>query len=98
MVRWEGRGGWEGWWGEWVGQSNRSGTVDLTESRCTHVQVKAASVRVHSIAVSREADASLELVAKETGGLSFAYSDTTPSNTLNDAFLAMSDAGVREYY
>ena len=58
--------------------------------------MKNASVRVHTIAVSGEADMSLELVAKETGGLSFAYSDTTPSNTLNDAFLAMAEAGVRK--
>ena len=63
----------------------------------THVQVKNSNVRVHTIAVSGEADVSLEVVATETGGLSFSYSDTTPSNTLNDAFLVMADAGVREY-
>ncbi|KAK7097266.1 calcium-activated chloride channel regulator 3A-1-like [Littorina saxatilis] len=57
-------------------------------------QVRQNNVRVHTIAVSGEADKSLELVAQETGGLSFYYSDTNPSNTLNEAFLAMADAGV----
>ena len=40
-------------------------------------------------------DPTLEELAQETGGLSFAIYYHSPSNALNDAFLAMAENGLR---
>ena len=59
----------------------------------------AANVTVHSVAVTIAADDSLDRIARETGGLSFFFSDSLDiiSNALNEAFSAIEDTSACAY-
>ena len=66
---------------------------------CVYIhQVVDAQVIVHSIAITKDADSSVDKLAQATGGLTF-YVCTDPScdsNAINEAFQAIAELNISE--
>jgi hypothetical protein len=60
-------------------------------------QVLAANVTVHTIAVTNAADAKMEGLARNTGGLSFFASDTGTSNAMNEAMATIGELNLSKH-
>ena len=66
---------------------------------CVHIhQVEDTEVIVHSIAITNDADSSVDKLARATGGLTF-YFCTKPlcdNNAINEAFQAIAELNIGE--